>query len=68
MKVTYNFDCHCCVEDIELNVPENATNEEIEQAIFNDIVARYANNFDWKKEKEGERYSLIPTGKPVGLR
>ena len=54
MKITYNFDCHCFVENIEINVPENATNEQIEQAIFDDIVSRYANNFDWKKEKEGE--------------
>ena len=52
MKVTYNFDCHCCVEDIEINVPKNATNEETEQAIFDDIVGRYANNFNWKTEKE----------------
>ena len=55
MKVTYNFDCHCCVENIEINVPENATNEEIEQAIFDNIVGRYANDFSWKKEKEGEQ-------------
>lgn len=55
MKITYNFDCHCCIEDIEINVPENATNEEIEQAIFDDIVSKYANNFNWKKEKEGEQ-------------
>ena len=55
MKITYNFDCHCCVEDIEINVPKNATNEEIEQAIFDDIVSKYANNFNWKKEKEGEQ-------------
>ena len=55
MKITYNFDCHCRVEDIEINVPKNATNEEIEQAIFDDIVSKYANNFNWKKEKEGEQ-------------
>ena len=55
MKITYNFDCHCYVEDIEINVPENATNKQIEQAIFDDIVARYANDFRWKKEgEEGE--------------
>ena len=55
MKITYNFDCHCCVEDIEINVPKNATNKQIEQAIFNDILGRYANDFSWKKEKEGKQ-------------
>ena len=57
MKITYNFDCHCCVEDIEINVPKNATNEETEQAIFDDIVSKYANDFSWKREgEEGEQY------------
>ena len=57
MKIIYNFDCrccfdcHCCVDNIEINVPENSTEEQIEQEIFNDIVEKYANNFNWEEMK-----------------
>lgn len=51
MKIDYNFDCNCCMVT-EIYVPDNATNDEIEQAIFNDIVSRYANDFNWIKVGE----------------
>lgn len=54
MKVTYNFDCHCCFENSEIDVPDNATSEEIELAIFDDILSRYADDFSWRKESNSD--------------
>lgn len=52
MKVLYDFDCHCCVEDIELYVSDDATDEEIELAVLRNIVSLYANHLGWKKAGE----------------
>lgn len=50
MKILYDFDCHCCIDDIEISVPDDATEEEIELAIFRDIIDRYALDLNWRKE------------------
>ena len=50
MVVYYDFYCHCCVEDIELCVPNDATDEEIKMAVLNDIISLYANHLGWRRE------------------
>ena len=51
MKVEYDFNCSCYVENIITEVPDNATDEEIRQFLIDEIMDIYC-NLSWREYKE----------------